>query len=433
MPNDSAKEILNEILGLDEERRVEDEEITFPKTVRIGRGAMEKAYAICDAVKEARGSIEWYGLLVSRKEEPVIVRDVAIGNQRSTSGHTEIDGEELAVLAGSIRREFGDEFTVTGWIHSHGSLPAFFSDTDQTNMLNVLNSVRLNTQGRFMQAYRFIEGKKTVSLDRDHGEIVLRGGLATDPEARISGAGGDGRISELLPRLYVRQPVMVGWSHSVVVNDSRESKGSVSVHKEYLLSEKAETWSQDADIEVVEGKDYEIKVDRDALRKEVKKKVKGQQIIRTLLGSKEESEAYWWEQLGIHRPAIPGFENLSQFGYSPPLKEREAVSGAEFLEEAVMYEAVHGSRFRREVSALRRIIARAIEEGSKYAEQEAVAKTEVRNPVSIITMIAPDATIRALDDYAKANPPFAGFMSEFVSSYARRQVIHRYASEEGFL
>lgn len=285
-------DLLNEILGMEEEKEDDDELIVLPETVSIGKGALDKAYAVCRLLKEVRGSSsEWYGLMLSTLDKPEVVRDFVFGKQESGAAHTEIDGEEVGKLT-DLATKRGKDWIVNGWIHSHGGLATFFSGTDDTNMKTVLNSIYLNTRKSFKKSYNLIEGKKTLSYDKAKKEVLMKGALKTDPEiclALPSSKGLEKITQEQLKKIIkikFKEPVLSGWSYSIVVNDAKDKKGHINYKEELPQKDQSRTWDKSANIIVVDEPIYEIKLDEDALKKEIAEKIKAPAPVVVYSGSK---------------------------------------------------------------------------------------------------------------------------------------------------
>lgn len=291
MKNDtknSTDDILNEILGIETYEDKVDE-IVFPSPIKIGVGAIKKAYKICEFVKDVhKRSIEWYGLMISKKDEPDVVRNVVIGSQQSSDAHTAMKGDEIGKLIYNIEKEFGEDWIVNGWIHSHANFSTFFSGTDDRNMETVLNSVYRNTRKGFKEAFKAIEGRRNAVYDKNKKEIIISGSLDTD--AQIVFPVDEFNLESLTEeqikkviKLKIRKPVLVGWSYSIVVNDKSDKKGHINYKKEFPFEEKSENWDEDAEVDILEGKDYELEIDEDKLHSEVESKIKKPiEIIQTI-------------------------------------------------------------------------------------------------------------------------------------------------------
>ncbi len=350
--NKNEDDLLNEILGIEGEEE-KDEAIALPKKILIGTGAMDKAFTVCRLLKEVRGSSsEWYGLMIGTLDKPEVIRDFVFGKQESSAAHTEIDGSEVGKLTDLVVKERGKDWIVNGWIHSHGGLATFFSGTDDTNMETVLNSVYINTRKSFKKAYNFIEGKKNLSYNKDKKEVLMTGILPTDPEITLglpSSRGLDKITQEQLKKIVqikIKQPVLAGWSYSIVVNDKNDKKGHINYKEELPLKHENKTWDESADIVVINEPVYEIKIDENTLKKEIEEKIKAPAPVMVYSNYKN------WQNWA-HKPWISpsdlyakGYERIfskkelsekifkkTEIDDDEKIKEPDEESIAEFLQE----------------------------------------------------------------------------------------------------
>ena len=260
--------VLDEILGT---AALPEEEppLPIPSTVRIGDGALDKAQRICDLVKKIHGiSMEWYGFMISKKDRPDTVIDIVIGHQESNAAHTQMDGASISEVSHRVQTSMPDSL-ITGWIHSHANFGTIFSETDQNNMETVLNSVYLNTRTPTRVPYQLIEGEMNITYDQAGKLATISGSLDTDMHVQVQGIPVR-NYNNLAIRML--QPVLVGWSYSLVVNEKGNRSGHVNCKKEYPLDKHVELWNYPAPVEVVNG--IALQIDDTSLENELRQYVK---------------------------------------------------------------------------------------------------------------------------------------------------------------
>ncbi len=406
------------------EQRQDDakEGMKLPGKVRVGEGALKKAYTLCRIVTEInRTPLEWYGLTISRQDDPGVVRDFIFGEQTDNGCHTHLDGTEVSRLSEELIR-YRPEWLVSGWVHSHADMGVFFSDNiDRPNMLTVLNSVYLNTRQRFKKPYKLIEGIRNSQYEKLTGNFRISGSLETDPEILFSVPERLSQLSEdeikRLLDMEIWQPVLAGWSSSVVVNNRGEIKGYLSYREEYPLSGKSNSWGVPAEIEVVCGQEYQLRVDEASLANEVRAKIK-KPVPKPVFIFGE-----WPSRLGHYAEKqvaeIPGTN----------ADETPETDAADFLAEALSYSA-SVIPIASEKMDLYDILCTAIRKGSAGLRSdyktwigERVRKKEPGNPeIAIYSLIADPAIIMALEECAKTDPAFATFMKRF-SGYPNQKIV----------
>ncbi len=104
------------------------------KKVIITRSAYNKMIIIAQEVsKLLNQSMEVYALCIGNNG---IIEDILIPHQKVSSISIHINASEILSLAPYIRT---NNLNIIGWVHSHGDMSAFFSSTDDSNQITVLN------------------------------------------------------------------------------------------------------------------------------------------------------------------------------------------------------------------------------------------------------------------------------------------------------
>jgi len=254
-----------------------------PQSMKIAKGAMDKAHAICKLVKEANGNSasEWYGYLIARADSPEIVRDLYLPEQASGAAHTSLMGAMVAVAPHNVEAEFGKQYAIVGWIHSHADFSTFFSSVDENNMLTVLNGVQMNTRQLGWRPWEIIQGNSILEKGAK-GELIVSGALETDPKIVLPKDLAAKLLAANLTQAEIKnlyqclQPVFVGFSYSIVVNDAGHKRADVT-YIEWLPKESrfSAPWKKEnAEVEVLEGEQHGLLIDEDALLQEIRRKVR---------------------------------------------------------------------------------------------------------------------------------------------------------------
>jgi hypothetical protein len=206
-----------------------------------------KAQSICNAVRKSYGSKEWYGLLTAEKKNPYVIKDIALGEQEVRSSYVSIESEKI----GGILKDIDKEYTVVGWIHSHGDMDYMnFSGTDEENKMTVANSITLNTQviSKYMElrvhdvALMVEKGGKKEFFTNLNGNLtkVPYEDIKKYPVDMILKENRSQRILDLdnivtskIKDVKLLLPYKVGWSYNVLVNDKGCKTASVTVSEEF--------------------------------------------------------------------------------------------------------------------------------------------------------------------------------------------------------
>lgn len=195
----------------------------YPDKIKIEDYALQKAFSICNAVKEKSflSSKEWYGFLVSPDKKRIT--DIYLEkNEVNEGAYTKISEEAIAKVAERVKSE---KKYVVGWIHSHAGMGVFFSQTDAGNIQTVLNSVSLNTRVHSSNEEVLIDNLEVIL---DNSAEKPKGGLIVKINGEVNKING----------IKIFEPVYTGWSYNIVVNDRGEHYEEVAVVQEKPFTKK---------------------------------------------------------------------------------------------------------------------------------------------------------------------------------------------------
>ncbi len=78
----------------------------------------------------AKGEVSWLGT-VSRIEEDFFIEDIYLLKQVCTDANTSLDDASVGEFLTEMAKEGNDPSKIKAWLHSHGRLKAFWSQTDE--------------------------------------------------------------------------------------------------------------------------------------------------------------------------------------------------------------------------------------------------------------------------------------------------------------
>jgi len=266
------------------EARKEEPEITI-NDLQITKSAFDKAFAYARIVCEvAEDELECIGYLITPKNAgDRVVRNVFFArDQEISAAAVELSAQDV-IKAGREIDSLG--YRVLGWWHSHAGFGTFHSGTDDGNQMTVLNQIApFNYISRIKERQirdletSVVDGK-TVLLDRKNP------GVKYELEGRTA-FGLD------IARLRIVEEERIGFAYSLVVNNNKKSFGSKLIGlfgvkekpakprpyaeiatREYCMTcNKCHDDSDKARVQFVNGPVEAI--DEEAMRKEVKAKIK---------------------------------------------------------------------------------------------------------------------------------------------------------------
>jgi len=130
----------------------------------------------------ARGEVSGLGTVIPH-DDGLLVEDVFLLEQTCTGSHTELDDEAVAQLLVDLDGQGIDIGTVRLWWHSHGTMPAFWSNTDESCIEGLANDsylVSLVSNKRAQDLVRvdlfhpFVATFDDLPLVIDVGDLGLR-------------------------------------------------------------------------------------------------------------------------------------------------------------------------------------------------------------------------------------------------------------------
>ncbi len=79
----------------------------------------------------AKGEVSWLGTVERMNEDGFLIDDIHLLKQVCTDANTSLDDSAVGEFLTGIARKGGDPSKVKAWLHSHGRLKAFWSQTDE--------------------------------------------------------------------------------------------------------------------------------------------------------------------------------------------------------------------------------------------------------------------------------------------------------------
>ena len=264
MTSKADKEILA-LLNQDDNIEEQDVNDKIPVKIPITKGVMEKAFTVCDLVRDYVGSpSEWVSFLLASKSDPdYVVRDLLLINGAEIGhGHVEFSGQDHAKAAEEVKKinkEINKDYYIIGWLHSHADFGPFHSKTDSDNFENLLNTVRLNTEQKVPKLFNLIESEITEEIK--DGFVVVSGEDIEDAVIKYAipnnanfyqllrkyglknktkiALDKDKFILDLVKTLNMKteESVIAGFGYSIVVNDKRANPyAEIGVVNEKIMS-----------------------------------------------------------------------------------------------------------------------------------------------------------------------------------------------------
>jgi len=104
--------------------------------VRIAPAAEQR---IRHWVDLARGEVSGLGTVVRLDDDNLLIEEVFLVEQICTGSHTELEDEAVAALLVELDAQGIDTGKVRFWWHSHGTMPTFWSNTDESCIAGLAN------------------------------------------------------------------------------------------------------------------------------------------------------------------------------------------------------------------------------------------------------------------------------------------------------
>jgi proteasome lid subunit RPN8/RPN11 len=257
--------------------------------VYITKGALEeiKEYAVIsseEAKIHLKRHAECYGYLITPKNE----RDRLVRGSFFAYDQ-DVDSAKFEIPATSVVR-CSDEinklgYKVLGVWHSHGSMPTGHSPVDDENLSSILNRISLsNCITYYTEANLLSERISTEIFDNKIlvKEIEKKVGRILDIGFSIESYEQNQIKSLSIKRAKLKIPVQCGFAYSIVVNDHGGEPYAKMATRDWLpllyetngrsligfIDKQFETELHVLDV------DEDIKVDREKIREDVRKKLK---------------------------------------------------------------------------------------------------------------------------------------------------------------
>lgn len=434
----NIEEILEEI----GKRKLEEiPKLVYPDKIKFTPYALAKAFRICDFVTNIRGPIEWYGLMLGTKDALDVTQEILIPEQDNTHSHTKVDGASLGKALEEMRKE-NNEFVPIGWIHSHVDFAVMFSQIDYDNIVTVLNSMHLNTKKKYLKDMKPVEGKKFVQIEND--KLTISGSLSTDLKCELTSpeAGFLAVLNEIGFDLNIYQPVLMGWTYNVVVNNKRETYGEIAVREEIPLESSTASKRYKADIVLVKEKKTRM-CDLTELAKEINTKIQERRKIevaqgffgKLIFGDEYESAQTSRPWGGYSGSAYPlrkydASYYSRDYYYTPDIdKDAEKPDVCIFLSNFVKYDPYNKKDKLKVYDALREI-KQNYEKRKAELELEKIGKEEIEIPSFEIYN---EDLVRAVLLHCTEQKEFSRFIREFNARYydpQRSHIVAKYFKDE---
>ena len=96
-------------------------------------------------VQMAQGEISWLGTVSETRNEEgqfeaFLIEDIHLLKQVCSGAHTALDDESVGQFLAEMAMKGEDTSKIKAWIHSHGSLKCFWSNTDEDCISGLANS-----------------------------------------------------------------------------------------------------------------------------------------------------------------------------------------------------------------------------------------------------------------------------------------------------
>lgn len=244
-------------------KRSEPLEITLgslPQRILMAEYAKDKAFKINELVNMIfEESFEWYGFTLAGKDHPELIVDIGLPeNDLNLYDYTALGSERIAEYQESLP----EDIIINGWIHSHGALNyRHFSHTDEQNHLTVLNFVAARTRKPLAKKEVAIQDLNLLEKDRFDQKDMAKGSVSLIT---------DGPITEA----RIMETVFGSFCYSIVIGDEGWHEQQIHYQERGILTGHTTMRSQSGDIEFVDTDKSGPRLDIDALRNEVRKKIK---------------------------------------------------------------------------------------------------------------------------------------------------------------
>ena len=249
--------------NLSQLKRPQPLEITLgslPQHILMAKYAKNKAFKISELVGVIfEKSFEWYGFTLANNDHPELIVDIGLPqNDLNLQDYTTLGSQRIAEFQESLP----EDVMINGWIHSHGALNyKHFSHTDEENHRTVLDFVAARTRKPLAKTEIAIQD--LVLLQKDHFE-------QTDMEKGSVCLITDGPITEA----KIMETIYGSFCYSIVIGDAGWHEQEIHCRERGILSGHTAASSKATTIEFVDTGRSLSQSDINALRNEVKEKIK---------------------------------------------------------------------------------------------------------------------------------------------------------------
>jgi hypothetical protein len=232
----------------------------LPQHILMAKYAKNKAFKISELVGVIfEKSFEWYGFTLANNDHPELIVDIGLPqNDLNLQDYTTLGSQRIAEFQESLP----EDVMINGWIHSHGALNyRHFSNIDEKNHLTVLDFVAARNRKPLakkeisIQDLVLLEKDRFVEKDMEKGSVCL-----------IT----DGPVTEA----KIMETVYGSFCYSIVIGDEGWHEQEIHYRERGILSGHTTESSKSANIEFVDTGRSLSQLDINALRDEVKQKIK---------------------------------------------------------------------------------------------------------------------------------------------------------------
>jgi hypothetical protein len=232
----------------------------LPQSIMMAEYARARSFKISELIREVfKDSYEWYGFTLADPAHPERIIDIGLPeNNMNLQDHTTLGSTKIAEFHESLPKDR----TINGWIHSHGALNyKHFSATDEKNNRTVLDFVAAGT--RRALAKREIPIRDLVMLEKDRFDEkdLEKGSVALITDKPITEA-------------KIMETVYGSFCFSIVIGDSGWHEQQIHYRESSILSGREALWSQSTKIEFIDTRRTLSPEEIQAIRKEVKEKIR---------------------------------------------------------------------------------------------------------------------------------------------------------------
>ena len=232
----------------------------LPQAISMAEYAKTKAFKISELVRYThKESYEWYGFTLADSSNSEFIIDIGLPeNDMNLRDYTTLGSSRIAEFHESLPKDR----IINGWIHSHGALNyKHFSTTDEKNNRTMLDFVSAGTRRPLakieipVQDLVLLEKGRFAEKDLDKGTVCL----ITDKP---------------ITEAKILETVYGSFCYSIIIGDKGWHIQKIYYRERGVLSGHTSETSKAADIEFVDTQKTLSPEQIQAIRKEVKEKIK---------------------------------------------------------------------------------------------------------------------------------------------------------------